>query len=201
MKNVKVHDPFLLTCFQISIENWDEKKDKLLNLVDWKDPKSNSSVFFSDYFENLQNPDRKPKYLKSFINILKPELNSFLTSVEQSPITRKFGRDKIDLKMKIMALWAQRYTTGQNMNPHSHESTGYSAVLYAEFNEREHEATEFFAPFKNVVDTMDYRWLPKVKEGDILFFPSPLLHYSLPNKSRERRTIFSFNCNIIPANY
>ena len=199
MKNVKVHDPFLLSCFQISVENWPEKKEKLLNLVDWKDPQSNSSVFFSDYFKNLQQPDKRPKYAKSFINILKPELNQFVNAVEQSPITRKFGQPKINLRMHIATLWAQRYTTTQNMQPHTHESVGYSAVLYAEFNEKEHEATEFFAPFKNVVDTMDYRWLPEVKEGDILFFPSPLLHYSLPNRSKEPRTIFSFNCNLGPA--
>ena len=34
---------------------------------------------------------------------------------------------------------------------------------------------------------------PNVKEGDIVFFPSQLLHYANPNTSDKERVILSFN--------
>ena len=38
---------------------------------------------------------------------------------------------------------------------------------------------------------MDFN--PDVKEGDIVFFPSQLLHYANPNTSDKERVILSFN--------
>jgi ectoine hydroxylase-related dioxygenase (phytanoyl-CoA dioxygenase family) len=38
---------------------------------------------------------------------------------------------------------------------------------------------------------MDYT--PDVKEGDIVFFPSQLLHYANPNTHDKERVILSFN--------
>ena len=35
----------------------------------------------------------------------------------------------------------------------------------------------------------------KAKEGDILFFPAYLLHRAPRNKSKERKTVISFNCD------
>ncbi len=40
-------------------------------------------------------------------------------------------------------------------------------------------------------DHMDFT--PDVKEGDIIFFPSQLLHYANPNTSDKERVIVSFN--------
>lgn len=199
MNNVVIHDPFLLSFFQISVENWPEKKEKLLNLIDWNDPNCDFGCYFSDYFKNLSSPNRKCKYHKSFVKILSKELNEIVQTVEKSEMVRpnSFGK-KPSLRMVTELIWAQRYSKMQSMEPHTHEEIGYSAILFAEFDKEEHQATEFFGPFKNVIDTMDYRWVPDVKEGDIIFFPGRLMHFSKPNPSEKRRTIFSFNCKFLP---
>lgn len=204
MVDVQVHDPFLLTMFQVSCDNWKEKKQQLLNLIDWNNPacvqqgvsKQGDDEFFTDYFVNLQKPEQKPEYHSQFKKILKEELTQFVLTLEQSPINRY----KAKLHARVRGLWAQRYVREQLMQPHTHDPYGYSAVLYTEFDGTVHQSTEFFAPFKNIVDTMDYRFqLPKPKEGDILFFPSFLLHYSIKNPSDKPRTIFSFNLDILPV--
>ena len=66
-------------------------------------------------------------------------------------------------------------------------------MLYVEFNSAEHEATKFYSPFTEPVngDLMEYQ--PIVKEGDLLIFPSSLLHEGPMNKSDHERVIVSFN--------
>lgn len=193
MINVQETNPFLLPFFKVPVQNWEEKKPKLLGMVDWENKDCMFNEYFTDYYLQFKNEDNRPKYIEDFKQLLKPELNAFISKMEKSPL----NRIQKECTMKIQTLWAQKYWKDMSMEPHTHESTGYSAVLYAEFT-RHHTPTEFFAPFKNMLDRMDYRHTPDMKEGEIIFFPSLLLHYSMPNKTKVPRTIFSFNCDIIP---
>jgi len=193
--SVRQLDPFLLTFFQVSIENWTDKKQKLLDLVDWEDKECWTDDFFTDYYKNIYKHEMRAPYHKEFVNILKKDLNDLVRSIEKSALNRY----NHTFNMQITNLWAQQYLDTQHMPPHTHEPSGFSAVLYAEFDNKEHEATKFWAPFKNTIDAMDYRFDPKVKEGDILVFPSYLLHYATPNTSDKRRTIFSFNSMMRPS--
>jgi len=195
MASVKVHDPFLQSFYQVSIGNWQEKKNKLMNLIDWNDKKCMFDDFYSDYYKNMQEPNNKPKYTKEFINILKDDLNTFVVGLEKSPLNRM----NLDLKIQIQSLWAQRYKNQQWMPPHTHEPYGFSAVLYAEFDPKVHGSTMFMSSYKNTIDGMDYNFQPEVKEGDIIFFPSSMMHFAKPHESNKNRTIFSFNVECIPA--
>lgn len=192
--SVKQLDPFRLTFYQVSIKNWKEKKKKLLDLVDWNDVNCLTQEHFTDYYKNMRNPDQRASYTDDFVKILKEDLITFTQSVEKSEMNR-FRRT---FNMKVTNLWAQRYKSQNFMPPHTHEPAGFSAVLFAEFDNTEHQATKFWAPFKNTIDAMDYRYDPDVKEGDILFFPSFLMHYAEPNYSEKNRTIFSFNSYVRP---
>ena len=78
------------------------------------------------------------------------------------------------------------------MRPHTHGISDFSAVLYHEFVPG-HTATEFWAPYKNPLSGNDYVHVPDVKEGDLVIFPSTIIHYAVPNDSDHQRTIFSFN--------
>lgn len=193
--SVKQLDPFRLTFFQVSVENWAQKKQKLLDLVDWSDKECWTDDFFTDYYKNIHKHNLRAPYHEEFVKILSKDLNDFVRSVEKSSLNR-YGHS---LSMQITNLWAQQYLDAQHMPPHTHEPAGFSAVLYVEFDDKEHEATKFWAPFKNTIDAMDYRFDPQVKEGDILLFPSYLLHYATPNQSNKRRTIFSFNSVMRPT--
>lgn len=177
---VKQYYPFPLPFYLISIPDWPRKKVALENLVDWNDPKCMYNDHFSDYHKNLANEDPygKPTYLADFIDIIKPELME-LAKILRCDIT-------------IKSLWAQRYWKHNHMRPHTHGITDFSAVLYHDFH-KGHEATEFWAPYKNPLTGDDYTHIPIVKEGDLIVFPSTLVHYAVPNESDYQRTIFSFN--------
>ena len=46
-------------------------------------------------------------------------------------------------------------------------------------------------------DRLDNKWWPNVKAGDIILFPSYLLHGVSPHKLRKPRTTISFNLQFI----
>lgn len=161
---------------KIKCKDWENKKDKLLNLVDWDNPQYKSKNHISDYHQNQVNGC---PYMTEFCDILRDDLRSFLAY-----------KDKDTLN--IGTLWGQRYKNSDYMHTHSHGAIGYSAVLYVEFNKEEHSATRFIAPHHNPEGELDY-YQPDVEEGDLIIFPSSLYHDASPSLSEMNRTIFSFN--------
>ena len=78
-----------------------------------------------------------------------------------------------------------------------HLPSKWSGVYYAIFDEEEHSPTHFYSPNEKLIainpscgiDTL----IPKVKEGDMIIFPSWLEHYVSPNMSEDKRISISFN--------
>ena len=86
-------------------------------------------------------------------------------------------------KWEIHNGWFQQYKKSDYHKWHTHPKSNLSAVYYLELPEKE-LATEFFNGSK-----------PNVKEGDVLFFPSHMLHRSPKNKTDKRKTVIAFNCD------
>ena len=76
---------------------------------------------------------------------------------------------------------------------HNHGSIGFSGILFVSFNENLHTATRFYSPFNNFIDGSVIGYRPVVKEGDLLIWPSSILHEAESNHSEEDRIIISFN--------
>lgn len=169
------HSPFPLYFYQFSISDWQDKKRKLLNLVDWNKEECWSGNHFSDYYDL----ETRKAYTADFANIVKESFQSL--------------GDQIELPLFLSTVWAQRYFTSNFMRPHNHGASGYSFVLYAEFDRNEHSSTTFFAPFNCPIKGSTIEYNPDISEGDIIFFPSMLLHMAEANKSTLQRTIFSGN--------
>ena len=94
------------------------------------------------------------------------------------------------------AIWFQSYEKYNNFKVHNHGIGGWSAVLYVEFDDEEHSATTFYSPhMSNNRSTLGQyeTYEPKVKEGDLIIFPSTIQHEASTNMSNKRRTIISFN--------
>lgn len=179
---VKKYNPFPISFVHVSIEDWQNKKTALENLVDWEDPECLFPEQFTDFYKYISpGDDCGTKYTKDFINILKPELISIAHSLGGS--------------IKIKDLWAQRYHKNMYMQPHTHGHQDYSAVLYHDFC-KGHKSTIFFAPYKNPLDGIDFIHAPEIKEGDMIVFPSFLMHFAEPNLIEAQRTIFSFNFKV-----
>lgn len=78
--------------------------------------------------------------------------------------------------------WFMQYNQNDKHAWHTHPQSNLSAVYYLELPKK-----ELVTEFKNKKI--------KAEEGDILIFPSYILHRSPVNKTKKRKTVISFNCD------
>ena len=154
------------------VNNWREKKEQLLDFVSTLSFKFNDQIadLYTTYGDQTSSIPLK---------ILEDDIVKFTTEVKYS------GEMDADI-------WFQKYYENQFHSPHNHGAIGYSAVLYINFDKRIHEGTRFLAPF-NDPDGNHIEFVPDVDEGSLIFFPSYLYHYTLPNKSDTIRIVMSVN--------
>ena len=119
---------------------------------------------------------------KNYEKILENELHNFKKDA------------KLDI-MNVGEVWFQQYYKTQFHSPHNHGACGYSSVTYIKFNKDKHTPTIFIAPFTDPKGDI-IEFVPEIDEGNIIFFPSMINHYVVPNKSSDIRIILSFNVNI-----
>ena len=95
-------------------------------------------------------------------------------------VTKKYNIEKYHLS----DIWYNYYKKGQYQEVHTHAGNGgVTAVHYLLFNNKEHSHTHFID--KNIKS-------PKIKQGDILFFPCDLQHYVPENETTVPRLTTAF---------
>lgn len=164
-------------------------KSDLLNLI--KDTEKGkplthikNTVSKCDY-DWSQDPDRK--YLKLLLPNLEKHLNSAIKEIGFS-------------KYNILNIWYQQYILNDIHDWHVHSTCNFTCVYYLEYPENSPK-TEWIDPISlNKIENF------KVKEGDILIFPSLVLHRGARNFGNKRKTIISWNLDInesddYPENY
>lgn len=174
---------FKVPLLHLSVRNWDEKKSILLEML----KKSNMDVredeeVISDY-HTQKGTVYSGQHNKSLEHLFKEEINLFCNH---------FGF----ASYKIVMSWFETAKPGHYHGIHNHGSVGYSAVCYIDYNNDIHTPTQFVAPFNNFIDGLTLDYVPNVKEGSLIFFPSVILHYTEPNKSDIERTVVSFNIDV-----
>lgn len=90
--------------------------------------------------------------------------------------------------------WYQQYKTGDLHDWHFHPTSNISFVYFLELNSYK-ESTQFFDTKKRKV------FHPKVKEGDVIVFPSFTPHRSPRIKTKNRKTVISGNMNLKYVNF
>tara|TARA_R100000687_G_scaffold77094_1_gene69391 strand:- start:719 stop:1231 length:513 start_codon:yes stop_codon:yes gene_type:complete len=121
--------------------------------------------------------DYKRPYVKYFINILKPYMQKIVK--------------KLNTKNWLMHnMWFQQYNKNSHHTWHTHPSVQFSSVYYLELPD-----TNVSTEFKDIVNNNIFK--VDVKEGDLLVFPSSLLHRSPKNKSNKRKSVISFNSSFL----
>ena len=123
--------------------------------------------------------DLPKEYNRKYLNLFYKEIFDLMLEVSS-----KFYCDS----WEIYNAWFAQYSENDKHNWHTHPLSNLSAVYYLELPKKE-LVTEFKGKFK-----------PKVKEGDILFFPSYMMHRSPINKSNKRKTVIAFNCDFRISN-
>lgn len=165
-------DLFTISATKYHIKQWAENRDRILDMIPSEND-ADSHIKFTDYFDANQDA-----YKDDVIFLLQPYLNDFY----QKSFYKFRG---------ISNLWCQRYGARDYFFPHDHGAVGYSAVLYAKLTE-DHKSTLFFSPFNDETGSHAC-YSPHVIEGDLIIFPSNLMHTALPHESEDERVIISFN--------
>ena len=173
----KTYPLFKIDIHKFKIQEWKSVKDDILSLIPFDDEKykKDSIIDFSDF-----GVEGEKAYQKKFFSMITPYLSDFRTNSEY-----KFGG--------IVEVWCQRYFKNNYHPPHDHGPIGYSAVFYAKLDEKVHSSTVFFAPFQSVDGGSGREQSIMVSEGDLIIFPSNLLHMAPAHQSDKERIIISFN--------
>lgn len=165
IRNSEDNLPDFVHIFQV--DNFQEYKPKLLQLVSdtiiTNDIKLNEKGYYYDF-----NIPKAPRVYKDlFLKCLQP-------CVEK--IQERYALSNISYGIP----WFQQYEQGSDFGWHQH-SGHWAVVFYVELPEMT-ESTEF----------LNYGQFD-VKEGDVIFFPTFLIHRSPEIKSSLRKTIIATN--------
>ena len=194
-KGILFQIPFMVH----QVSEWKNVKDEFLSSIDFNDPDCMNDDMYTDFIKYYAQL-KKPPYHNDLLNLLDepiqffcenyPSTNAYYESQDQA-----LGNPESRVPIEVYSSWCQKYSAGQMHPLHNHSIYGWSAVFYAQLD-KSHEATNFFSPFVDPWNGFPEEITPAMNEGDIIFFPSLLMHQSLPHKGTKDRIIFSFNLNL-----
>jgi hypothetical protein len=161
--------------YTYKVKNWQDKKAKMQTAMKHQ-VFTRSSVIHSPFDSDRSNPRH---YIDDFLSIFKEDL-------------QEFGEElKLD-SFKIEDIWTVQYGKGDFHSVHTHGTCNLSAVLYFDYDNKEHSATHFVVGQNNIKSTTDVA-SPPAEEGDLVIFPSNILHFTSPNASDKIRRVISFD--------
>ena len=126
-------------------------------------------------------------YNRKWFQLLQPYWHDHMTSV-----SKELGYEFFKLK----EIWFQQYEQSSHHGWHVHGSN-WTNVYYLELP-TDSPKTEYISPYTQTdIHTFD------IKEGDILTFPSLVIHRAPINLSKGRKTIISWNMDteLVPKLY
>lgn len=160
---------------QFLIENWDVRKQEILKYIDLsKLIKPENQGFYSDRHTNNNS------YADIFFKLFQKELQMF--------------REEIGVaSFEVKDVWTAEYRKGDWHPPHTHGSSGYSGVLYLDYDMDEHTPTYFIDPQPHPIHETTTIKFPMAMEGVMTIVPSSLVHFTYPNSSEKIRRIIGFD--------
>jgi len=184
-----IENMFTIPIVKYSLTDWATKKKRFLDLLDKQTLTMGEESVLSDYgdaytltAEHEMGLYATPKYLSTVRDILRDEMDMFAHDLQAKPV--------------IVRAWFERAYKKMHHPPHTHGHGGWSAVLYIEYDPKVHTSTVFVSPFNHFVTGMQLNYMPEAVEGDLILFPSFVLHYTQLNESDVRRTVASFNMTV-----
>ena len=170
---------FSLPLAVLSIENWEEKKNKFLEIIHLKtiEKRKGENIRTNYTQENFGDLVNVQEIFKDEILEIQEEVNSG--------------------EMYVQGSWVEIAEKGMHHVVHNHGAIGLSAICYLKYNPECHTPVTFISPFNNFLTGDLIMCKPdNIKEGILLLFPSYVQHFTLPNESREERMALSFNLKV-----
>ncbi len=175
-RNSAIQSLFIIPYLQLCVNDWKNKKEKLLELMSKCDFGTNPLLQTSFFNEPIN--DSIELIFEEELSYMKESFGFADCCVEQS--------------------WFQEQTGNMfhPMHDHSGPNLMMSSICYIDFDPSTHTSTQFISPFVDSLSSSYNYFMPEVSEGTIIFFPSNIIHQSLPNISDKPRRIVSFNLNL-----
>ena len=184
-----IENMFNIPVVKYRCHNWSYKRQAFLDLLSEQTLTMGEESVYSDYgdyktltAEHQMGLYDTPTYLNRVRELLKEEMVWFSNDLKAEP--------------QIVRAWFERALYKCHHPVHTHGHGGWSAVLFIEYDPTVHTPTVFIAPFNHFVTGMQLTYMPEVEEGDLILFPSFLLHYTQLNESHVQRTVASFNMTV-----
>ncbi len=176
------HNMFEVPFLHFKVSEWELKKKKLVSLMNESKFEERSNKLITDF--NLQNDNQNFQYNFEIANIFFEEMFLFKEYFEFEAI-------------ELTSSWFEVSNKNSHHTTHNHGATGYSSVCFIDYDSNFHTPTKFISPFNNFIDGQVLTYTPEdVEEGSLIFFPSAIHHYTLPNTSEVPRAILSFNIKV-----
>ena len=173
MKKFKIETAYLIDSFK----EHKKYKNKLLNL--FKKENFNINKIDNYYTDNISKLDwnKCEDFKREWIQLIKEDILKFFKKQ-----TNELGYQEV----KLHQIWFQQYKKNGTHGWHIH-GHNYTGVYYVDFG-KEDAKTELINQFdQNKILTIE------AKEGDIVIFPSFIIHRSPIQKINKTKTIISFN--------
>jgi len=160
------------------LANHEKLKDKLLDAISRQDEVErlqghNNDITRCDYGPAKKNADRE------WLNIIKFDLNEHIKQW-----IKEFGY----VSYFIDQIWFQQYATGGKHSWHVH-GANFTGVYYLDLPGTTPK-TSYVDPTTNKVEHFP------TKEGDIIIFPSWVIHRGPENTTNDMKTIISWNMDV-----
>lgn len=165
--------------YLFDVKNW-QKKKQLFQQVLLDTPKR--QLVENDTLIKFHTDRSDHSYRDNFCEIFVEELEDI--------------QKELECDLIVQDVWSVLYKQGDFHAPHMHADSNYSAVLYFDFNFTEHKGTSVILQNTNPKTNMTDIVTPDVIEGQILVFPSHLLHFSTPHYGNSPRGIVAFDMKV-----
>lgn len=173
-------------------ENVEEFYDQMYSKIqlDYKENQIESEI----------SPQAKSNLWESNFNYLEQneffELKKWITNNCEAYIKEK---TKKDYKFVITESWAHKTNKGGYHSPHYHNNCSWSGIFYLTNNTS--GPNNLYLPYyierKPGLDFVDDKFTIYPKKGNLILFPSCILHDAAPLDNNEERIVIAFNAECI----
>ena len=199
---IKVFSPKWFFQDQLSIEDQETTKEIFSDFLNNDDNFLNPKGWNCAVKTSWGHDNNTYELWQSWLKCIKPTMDRFVQHVGT----------KVDVDITMENGWANKYEVGDYQEIHDHsdaDGTNISMVYFYQladetdsgfrFYNQEHSTIKLLG-IDDVLNTPDEQLtIPKVKDGDILMFPSHYLHLVSPHRGSKTRITFSANFKIKPV--
>lgn len=176
MKQTLFEIPF----FKIACPNWKTRKKKLKSITkNHTLERKNFNTFHTSRGGCLTGRGINENFADTFTNLFQEEFQSFGQTFDYK-------------ELKIKDIWTVAYEQNDYQVAHQHGMTHWSGILYYDYDPQQ-PSTVFIQPWHSFNTGHTTLRSLETKEGDMVFFPSFLLHFCPNNPLKKIRSVISWD--------